>query len=647
MKFIFKLLEQVISETQLEDGVTYEIGRHKDCHFILEDETLSRKHIKIYQSEDSQNWVIQCLSSSGGLIFEGKEVEGLELEDSASFTLKNYSLEFILEDPQEKALEKALEKDPSQPQNLPVSSSSSSEEKSHDQKENTEATQVTRMLDTNQLVYSLYIYIEDESADHVVLDQRKTWTVGRSKDCDIYIDYKSLSRNHMKITNTGAQFSVEALESANPSYLNEQEMEVQKAYPLSANDHIVIGELNIVFEVRDKNFEQKISKLPAVSSSETNPNQPNIMPFPKVVLEEETNETEEEQGQGNSFFNKKRIIIFAIGFLVLVVLFFSLQKPNEEQIKTNNDDEEKATAIKKSYDLARQFLQEKKYQFCIDEIEKLHTLTSYYEDSVQILTACKTAAHNQKVLAEAEEKEKKKKETEAKIKKLAQECLDKEPTFQTINDVNSCASEILQLDPSNHIIASIKRRLEEKELQKKIKEQKIQNQKKWMASKRFLFKKAQKLDASSQATGHAKDLLKTVQAYNKFIVASKGIKSLSQLRQTAQQRADEIQKKHDKISKELYSQCEQLINTKKMKLAYYECKKILTFKPEDPKALGYMKQASSFLKNKLQNTFEKSVMAESLSRIEIAQNLWKEIMKTDIPEGHYYKKAKVLLQKYE
>lgn len=650
MKFIFKRLGQIIAETTLENGHTYIIGRHKDCDFILQDETLSRKHVKIYQSESSQNWVIECFSTKGGLIFQGEDVDGLELEDSVSLALQNYTFDFVLEQeaPQSSVAEAssqglpAITPQANAPADLPASLPASLPANAPIE-ENHTFTSATQCLDTSNLIYSLYIYIENESADHVELEQRDTWVIGRSEACDIFIDYKSLSRNHLKITKLDSQFTVEDLGGSNGSSLNDSPMQANKSYPFVANDRIAVGDLNLVFEIRDKDFEQKITNLPTTTTEEEDSSQ-NIMPFPKVILEEET---EDEEDIKKSFFNKKKILMFGIGFIAIgMALFFGFEKEDEQEIQAAKQDQENATAIRKSYDLARQFLQEQKYQFCIDEIKGLHNLTPYYEDSAQILTACETAAQNKKILEEAEQKEKKKKETEEKIQKLAQECLEKEPTFQTIQDVNMCASEILQLDPSNSIISNIKRRMEDKEIAKRIKADKKTGYKNLISGKRFLFYKAKKVEAYSEQTGHAEDLLKAVAAYKRFIKASGSLSALAQLRKTAQEKVDTIQSNHDKISNELYSKCENLINAKKMKLAYYECKKILKFKPEDRKSIEYMNKAARYLRDGLKEKYEKSVMKESLSNVDEAQHLWKQIIEQDIKEGHYYIKADVLLKKY-
>ena len=69
--------------------------------FVLQEEAgLSRNHVKIYQSTETGNWIIESISEMGGLYLEGEEVEGVELEDSSLLTLKSYVFEFIKEEDQ-------------------------------------------------------------------------------------------------------------------------------------------------------------------------------------------------------------------------------------------------------------------------------------------------------------------------------------------------------------------------------------------------------------------------------------------------------------------------------------------------------------------------------------------------------------------
>lgn len=646
MKFIFKHLGKVITETKLEDGKTYFIGRQEDCDFILEDTSLSRQHIKIYQSEETQNWIIECVSTQGGLYFQAEEIDGLELEDSASLFLKSFTFEFVIEENNEETNNKNLPSVLSEQASDSSSQIDSSGDASKDssQLDNTSLSNFagkTKILNNDSLIHSLHIYVEDESSDHVELSKQDSWILGRSKDCDIFIDYKVLSRKHLKITKSDSVFTIQDLGTANGSNLNDKTMAAKKNYPFQSDDHISIGELNIVFEVRNKDFEQMMENLPVVQSENTNTESSSqkIMPFPKVILED-TTEDENYSSNKKKFFNIKRIIMFlVVGLILGSALFFSLNKEDESVNKENQARSEKANTIKKSYDLSVRFLQQENYQACIDELTRLHQLTPYYEDSKKILNHCQNAAENKRQEIEMLEQDKKRKATEEEVKKIVAACQAKASSFESVEELNACAEKALELDPSNNIIAMIKREIEEKEIAKKLKADARNNYRKTLASKMYLYNKAEKI---SKKGNH----LKTIAAYKAFLRSAKGIKSLSKLSIETKERIDNMQTEYNNNLNALYANCENLINEEEMKKAFYVCKDILKFKENDKKALAYINQAKDHLRDKLKSTYQKSVLAESLSSIDQAQELWNEILSKDIKEGYYYKKARVLLEKY-
>ncbi len=622
MKLKIKHLGKVIQEIQLEEGQEYFGGRQKDCELLLEDETLSRKHIKIYQSPESGNWVIESISEKKGLYFENENIDLLELENSMTVSLNNYTFEFSVEEPSE---------------NKQESENLSTSEEFESKNENNTFSKSTKILAPSSLVHSLHISIEGESSDHMPLNEGESWVLGRSENCDIYIDYNVLSREHIRFLKSGNTFTVTDLNSSNGSLLNNEDMEPNKPYILNAEDRVTIGELNITFEIRNKNFENMMNNLPAVVSEKKD--SPTTMAFPKIVLEEIS--PEEEQPKNAKFFNKKRIAIFSGGGLLLLgLLFFTSKKDGKEQAQKNKAEIEKANSIKESYSLAVQFLEQKKFQFCIDEIHKLHRLTEMYLDSKQILTQCQNSSENQKKYDEYLANEKKKKETEEKVKKMTEECQKKSSTFQTVDDLYVCAKEILELDPSNAIINSIKLEIEEKETTAKMAEEKNQQYREMIQSKRYLYNKAKKINKKDTP-------LKAVAAYKVFLNSSKGISGLSSLRKKAKKEMNKIQTNYNTTLKKLYSHCEKFIEEGKMKKAYYECKAILKFKKEDAKAQKHMELAKSTIRKNLKDIYAKSVFEESLANIEEAKKLWQKILKEDIEGGHYHKKATILSNKYK
>lgn len=641
MKFILKHFGKKIQESLLDEGREYFIGRHSDCDFILEEgASLSRRHIKIYQSEETGRWVVESISEWGGLYLEGEEIQSVEIERACQLTLKNYGLEFMPEQNQEAGRQTSENFSESlENENLSPSENLGLEEDEH---------KGTKLFDSSHLVYSLHVSIAGEFSSHVNLNEGESWVIGRSPECDVSIDYNILTRRHLQILKQGQQFYVKDLGSANKTFLNSSELKPHKETPLKANDEISISDLQIIFEIRNTNYEQMMSNLPDIISEDSQ-GQENLpeMPASKVVIEDSSLE-EQEKSPPPKFLNKNRIILWALLGLGLLAGALYYNHELDKQKKQRLAEKQKAQGLKDKlkifYQEAVNYLEQEKYQFCIEQLGELHQLSStgYFRDSQQLLIQCQnglTAQKRKEAQIAAEEQEKKTKE---EIRKITEECQRKfdQKEIQSLEDLNQCARPLESLDPENPIISNIRTQIEEKETLKRIAREKKQAYRNFLKGKRALYNKAKKIRDQNKA-------LKAVSAYNVFLKSAKGVSALKELWTQAESERDAIQKAYDDQLNGLYNSCEELIESKKMKEAYYDCKKVLKFKSEDKKAKNYIQQALSSLKKELKPVYEQSMWHESFSRIEEAIKLWKEILEKDVKDGYYYRKAHSQIKKYK
>ena len=641
MKFILKHLGKIIKETQLEEGKEYLIGRHKECDFVLQEEIgLSRNHIKIYQSNETGNWIIESISELGGLYLEGEEVDGVELAESSLLTLKNYVFEFVKEkNLQEEELPQKTKK--VEPEiNLTL-----------EDQEDFNSKVGTRIVSDIDIIYSLNVYIHGEISEHISLNEGDCWTIGRSEECDISIDYSVLTRKHLEISKKDGQFYIKDLGGANQTFLNDIELEPHTSVFLNANDEISVSELSIIFEVRNKNIEQIMSHLPDVVSEDPqdNENLPAVASS-KVVLEEVL--PEEVTVQKPGFFQPKKIFITVFVLAAVGVgLYFNYnlkKKKNQALLEQQLKNKEHKDKLEAFYQEALNHREEGKYQLCITQIEELHQISSvgYYRDSKQLLLQCHNAVELQRQKEEYLAQEEIKRQTEEQIQKIVEKCKNqfKQNIIQTETDLNECAKELLEgLDPANADIAAIRMEITEREILKRLAAEKRQSYKAFIQRKKALYNKAKKLMDKSAIT----ETPKVVRAYNKFLNAAKGISALKDLYQQAESEKTSLQEKYDNELARLHQSCEKLINDQAFKKAYYNCKKVLGFKKDDKKAKEHMKMARLTLKKSFKLQYEKSMSEETFARVEEAKNIWKEILEQDIKEGYYYRKALSQLKKYK
>ncbi|MCZ0933075.1 MAG: FHA domain-containing protein [Oligoflexia bacterium] len=636
MKLVLEHFGIVIKESFLEEGREYFIGRQKDCDFVLEEDSgVSRKHVKIYQSAESGNWRVESTSEWGGLYLNGEEIQSIELENSCSLKLKNYSLKFIQEE--ESRAEEAEEK----PQDFAPSSSLLKEESlSVDDK--------TKIEGGSHLLYSLHIFIDGEFSDHVSLSLGDSWVLGRSEECDICIDYSFLTRRHVQFLKKESKFYVKDLGSANKTLLNEKELSPNQETLLNPNDEVSVADLKIRFEVRNTQHEALMKNLPA-SLPNTEPafGKRPAMVFPKVVLEE--SHLEETSNSPVPFFKdkKKKRILFALLPILAFALYFKYEekKQKEEALALErNKLKIQQQKLEVFYKEALSNLELEKYQFCVEQLEELHrkSSTGYFRDSQQLLVQCESGRLYQKQKKAQEEAEKLRQETELEIKKLADQCQKEfdENKIKSREDLNLCAGELLSLDPNNPVIASIMNVIQERETLRQLEEQKRAEYRKFIRGKKALYNKAKKLRDQKKA-------LKAVSAYNVFLKSARGVASLKSLYEKAEQERDATQKGYDDELNALYESCESLIESGKMKTAYSDCRKILKFKNYDKKAVSYVDKAKRTLQSEIKPLYEQSLWHESFSRVDEALKIWRQILEKDIKDGYYYKKADFQIKKYK
>jgi pSer/pThr/pTyr-binding forkhead associated (FHA) protein len=77
--------------------------------------------------------------------------------------------------------------------------------------------------------------------------QRDQTTIGRSPDCDIFLDDVTVSRRHAAVGRGDAGFTIEDLGSLNGTFLNRSRIE---RGDLENGDEVQIGKYRLIFLAR-------------------------------------------------------------------------------------------------------------------------------------------------------------------------------------------------------------------------------------------------------------------------------------------------------------------------------------------------------------------------------------------------------------
>jgi pSer/pThr/pTyr-binding forkhead associated (FHA) protein len=84
------------------------------------------------------------------------------------------------------------------------------------------------------------------AGEHFVLDSQRT-TIGRSPDCDVFLDDVTVSRRHAVCVRDGDRVTIEDQGSLNGTFLNRRRIETAE---LSDDDELQIGKYRLVFLAR-------------------------------------------------------------------------------------------------------------------------------------------------------------------------------------------------------------------------------------------------------------------------------------------------------------------------------------------------------------------------------------------------------------
>ena len=561
-----------VSQITLNPDQEIWIGRDSKNDIVLDAPYgISRKHLKIFQTEE-QKWKVQCESSIGGLLVDSKEVTSLILEDQTIFFLQEFKFSFnISSDSNPKEL-KSQQSFHSEEDNghfkgaSPESEDSQNSEPQNKRDEDLEESsfdsysppsndKTVISSDINlqaQIVISLPDN-EDVDEQTVILKDQLSWIIGREVSCDICIEDRAISREHIKIEKKNSEYFVTDLKSSNGTILNEEKLKAKQPYTLKSGDVLKVLDIKIYFDIVNLAFKENELNLPVFSSSPEEPDSSNL-PISNVVMDE-TKIT----SQTSTSSSKKRFF-FIFGVLVLTIggfLFFesSSEKSDSENVDENSLSLEDQERIQDMYMVAQQLYQTKKYELCITKIEELHIL-SITDQSIALQQKC--ISGQETLISQMEIK--KQKEEQEKIQKIisenTEECTRKFSTFTSEEEIRDCLAPTLNHDPENFIVTELISRFEVQEFQR------IERQQAQAIFKRKIDTEI-KIYNQALALKEKGDTLKAIEAYKNFLKR----KHPEAIQETVEKARQELQTMETELNQALaqfMNDCERLLGQKKI-----------------------------------------------------------------------------------
>lgn len=664
-----RLRGKSVYDVTLSEERSYIAGRKEDCDIVLQPEKgISREHFKI--SFANGTWNVEVVSRYGEVIFNGEAVQQFPLENGSQFLVPPYEFDYR----ESEVLESApLETHDVGASHLPALTGENELAAFDGSADKT----VIKVAPT-----AAYIKIVDaanETKEMIRLDEGDAWIAGRDPSCQIQIHDQRVSRRQFEIRRAGSQYVIVDLGSVNGTLLNGSPISSTDPTPIKSGDAISVLTNYLYFELHDASFQ---SRLQMVNIQPTSPLVPTGSEALPVEYQQPVHELMPYQdaagmspmayqnpgmvypgaiptpaSSGKFDFQKHRpkLIIGAVAILVFAYLFSGDQKdgaqskpgavaaPGSPLDIYNKLKPEQQALVRQRYKDAKNLYMQGKYQLAQDEIIKIQELVPDYEDIREIERLSKEAIFIQEQQRRQEQLEQAKQEAEEKIQKQVAECQKKINPSITMAALDDCVSPVLQFNPEHPRIMELKSQVEMITAQREARAAERAAYQSQVGKLRAIFDRAQKIHKTGKP-------LDAIAAYEKVLGAklpdpngykSQSQRSIASIRQMMSSKTASLQGEADK-----YYQAQNL------KEAIMTLRKARVVDPMNPDIPEKIERYTAELRKQMMSIYQEGILEESFGNVEGAESKegakdkWKKILKLDIPDGEYYKKAYIKLKKY-
>lgn len=660
-KLIVRFEGKIIQELDFNTSQEYIAGRDENCQILLKGRSgVSRQHFKIYYN--GTQWQVDVLSKFGHINFQAQEVDSILLEDGNVFSLSPFEFQFLLpkateEKQPDPVVAQELDNPPATIENndtLAIESSIKNNTPAITNNDEFQGDDEKTAVGYNPGEPIIRIYNNsDEELAAFELRDGSVWIAGREDTCDIKIPDKKASRKHFEISKAAHGFTITDLGSSNGTFLNGKKLNSDSSTTINSGDMISVASTKILFALKNSAIEQQIKNLPDVLFNQTVvapvlgnlPQQYNSHP----------NGTESnlpEYYPSNNPLNRFELNpkILAIAALVLFCIYILTSEVKDGDSKSDGakviqvDDKpanklspSQLQFVKESYAAAQSLHQQGKYQLAASELEKIHKLIPYYENSKELEQECASALKALEELHANENEEQKAKERRDEIIKIVADCKAKFKPSSTQIEVDTCLQRAIELDPENtEVVALQKQAITQDEAKKIAENQKLEYAEK-VKNGIELFNKAERLRKS-------KELYRAIAAYEEFLRST--LPDPQNNRKLASEQLNNIKKTIGQMIDDLLRQAKDFNSKEDFKQAQSALETARKVSPNDDKIAEVEDQVRVSQKQKLQVLFQEAKFEESLGNVLTLKEKCGKIKSMSFPDNEYHTKCLKILKKY-
>lgn len=643
-------------ELKLDSGSTYVVGRKETCDIKLEKlPGISREHFQV-EEDESGYWKVQVLSKVTYLAFEGQETQEIPLDEGVQFSLHPYTFQFtsgdsaamsppivketpveseedaFIDEPVDFSTDDGMEKTPEINNDISEKTFMGNEEK-------------TAIQNFAGIPYIKLIGQNGKKSEFFRLEGN-LWLAGRDDSASIYLSDPSAVASHFEISKTDKGFFINDLASVVGTILNGQRLDPHTATQLQSGDIVNVGDQSLQFELRDQAFKKKVSNIPL-----------HMYQNPLVFFDQETamvSTDNEDYGSGRveevqmeeEGPKKKKVFLMAIAavaVLAAVVVNFMDSGEKEKVVQTESADPfskldpAQQKIVVQTHTLAKQLYLNGNFELALVQIQKLHSIIPEYKDSKEMEEYCINSRDLKRQQALIEQQKREQEMMEKQIASYIAQCSQRFSNSYDLDGAKACLAPALNMDPNNaeisQIFADITARQEEKRIRQKI----AQEQADKVRRGKELFERARQYHRKN-------NFFKAIEAYENHIHS--GLPDPSKLVKQSKRNLSSIEYLIRTKKNNLMGTAQQKYDSSQLRDAVKFAREAQKVDPYDYTISAFLEKIEAELTSKVKGIYMDSVIEERFGNIEASRIKWEEIVRIDVENGKYYKKAEGKLKQY-